>query len=75
MVKKSNWKDKPKPPRAIIPISERGDDIPLSGAYLLERGWQKPKAGAYTKGNDTILYDGTTWTLNGKKVEFIKDIL
>lgn len=63
------------PPRAIIPISEIGDDTPLSGAYLLERGWQKPKPGTYTKGDDAILYDGCTWTLNGKRVEFIKDIL
>jgi hypothetical protein len=60
---------------AQIPISDEGRDIPLSGIYLLERGWKKDNPGTYTKGNNTIFYDGCTWTLNGKRVEFIKDIL
>lgn len=46
----------------------------ISGPALQGRGWER-KGSTYTKGENTIVYDGAKWILNGKeRIEFIQDI-
>lgn len=46
----------------------------LSGYSLEYLGWEK-KGFTWTKGENVITYDGCIWLFNGKKVEFIFQIL
>lgn len=45
----------------------------LCDKWLENNGWVKDKM-IYTKGTDTISYDGAIWLFNGKRVEFVDEI-
>ncbi len=47
--------------------------IPISGYYLEAHGWDKNNL-IYTKGEDVIRYNGTSWYLNGKEINSIIQI-
>ena len=45
----------------------------INSTSLINDGWER-KGSNYTKGDNTISYDGYQWKLNGKVLQFMEEI-